>query len=275
MNTRIKRLSAINYFGSKSRHLDWILPWIPEHKVYLEPFCGSASIFFNKQPSPVECINDLNGRLINFFRVLRDNYQDLACLLDLTPYSREEFIAAGEISPDPIEDARRFFVRALLSFGGITHNTRRINSYRIDLQESRQGMACCVSKYLTKIEGLEGIVNRLKMAQIDNRNAFFLIPKYDVPDAFQYQDPPYQHRTRTGNNDYEWEITHGQHTELAELNNKLKCKVMISHTDDHFYDELYPKPKWTKVLGPVRMSNLGKGMRPREAIWMNYKLQNQ
>lgn len=82
MNTSTKRLSAFNYFGGKSRYLDWLLPLlhVPAHH-YVEPFCGSAVVFLNKIPHPIETINDLDGRLINFFRVLREQPDKLIALL--------------------------------------------------------------------------------------------------------------------------------------------------------------------------------------------------
>src|SRR5574339_214313 len=110
MNTKIRRVSALNYFGGKSRHLDWILPLIPPHKNYVEPFCGSAVVFLNKRPSPIETISDLDGRLINFFKVLREHPDKLIDLLSLTPYSRNEYQLSKHISEDPIEDARRYFI---------------------------------------------------------------------------------------------------------------------------------------------------------------------
>lgn len=270
MNTRIKRLSVINYFGGKSRYLDWLLPYIPEHKSYLEPFVGSASLFLNKKPALIETISDMDGRLINFFQTLRERHEELLPLLELTMYSRGEFQLAAESSEDPLEDARRFFVRAIQSFGGITHNTRRANSFRVDVQESRQGTAACVSKWLSKIEGLPDVVARFKMAQIDNRSAFYMIPKFDLPDVFIYQDPPYEHSGRTSNNDYKHEFSLDDHHRLAMMNNESHAKIMISHSESALYDSLYPPGRWTKILGPERRSNLGKGLIQREVIYLNY-----
>jgi DNA adenine methylase len=220
MNTHIKRKSAINYFGSKARLLDWLLPLEPMHRAYLECFCGGASFFLNKTPSLLETISDMDGRLINFMVVLRDRPEELIARLELTLYSRSEFQLAAETSPDPVEDARRFFVKALQSFGGITNNNRRINSFRVDVRESRRGVAATVSKWLSKIEGLPDIVDRLKMAQVDNRSAFYMIPKFNQDDSFIYQDPPYMHNTRTSTDDYKHEFGVDDHIQLAILNNQ-------------------------------------------------------
>ena len=270
MNTKIKRLTAINYFGGKSRHLDWILPHIPPHREYLEPFFGSGAIFLNKEPALIECVSDKEGRLINFFTVLRDRPGELINKLNLTLYARGEFQIAAETDPDPVEDARRFFIRAVQSFGGITHNIRRMNSYRIDVQESRHGKAACVSKFLTKIKNLSEVAERLRNTQIDNRDALYPIPKFNLSSTFIYLDPPYTHASRTSSNDYFHEMTTEDHRTLAALNCESKAMIMISHYDDLFYDNLYPAPQWMKILGPIRKSNISKSIINREALYINY-----
>lgn len=270
MNVAVKRKSAINYFGSKARLLDWLLPLEPYHREYLEAFCGGSSFFLNKTPVAIETISDMDGRLINFMIVLRDRFDELLPLLEMTLYSRSEFQLAAETSPDPVEDARRFFVKALMSFGGITNNNRRTNSFRVDVRESRRGIAACVSKWLTKIEGLAEVVERLKMAQIDNRSAFYTIPKFNLPTSFIYADPPYLHNTRTSTDDYKHEFEPVDHFKLQKLLNETKAKVMISHYDCPEYQEWYSGPKWLKIVGPKRKSNLGKAEVNQECVWINY-----
>ena len=101
MDTTKEKISTLNYFGGKSRLLDFILPLLDTpHKHYVEPFCGSASVFLNKRPSPIETISDLDARLINFFRVLREQPDELINRLDLTPYSRGEFQFCSDPCPD-------------------------------------------------------------------------------------------------------------------------------------------------------------------------------
>jgi DNA adenine methylase len=110
MNIKIKRLTMINYFGGKSRFLDWLLPLFPPtHKNYVEPFCGSAVVFLNKKPSAIETINDLDGRLLNFMRILRERPAELIHQLDLTLYSRAEFQYAQPIAEDALEDCAKIF----------------------------------------------------------------------------------------------------------------------------------------------------------------------
>ena len=95
-------------------HLDWLLPLLPECHHYCEAFAGSGAVLLNRDPSPVETFNDLDGEVVNFFRVLRQEKEQLVEAIGLTPFAREEFALACEISPDlsALERARRFYVRA-------------------------------------------------------------------------------------------------------------------------------------------------------------------
>lgn len=144
MNTKnFKRVNPFNYFGGKTRYLDFILPLIPHgtYTHYYEDFCGSASVFFNKKKDPIETINDIDGRLINFFKVLRTEPERLVEQLLLTPYSRSEFQQALGEDTDPVEQARRYFVRTMMAFGSAGSTKRRVNSFRIGFTESRNGRA--------------------------------------------------------------------------------------------------------------------------------------
>ena len=112
--------AVFRYPGSKWGLAEWIIQHFPvdyEHMVYLEPFAGSAAVFFNKKPGIVETINDLNGDVVNLFRVLRESPEQLMRKLQLTPYSREEYRLSAEPCEDPIEKARRFMVRTTQAIG--------------------------------------------------------------------------------------------------------------------------------------------------------------
>ena len=97
--------------GAKWRIADWIIQHFPEHDVYCEPFFGSGAVFFRKNPSGTETINDVDHNVVNLFRVVRDSADELAKAIELTPYSREEYRDCHEQKGDEIEQARRFLVR--------------------------------------------------------------------------------------------------------------------------------------------------------------------
>src|SRR5271170_5039212 len=96
---RGQKLIAFGWFGGKFSHLDWLLPLLPSCHHYCEPFAGSAAILLNRDPSPIETYNDLDGEVVNFFRVLREEKERLVEAIGLTPFAREEFALACEISP--------------------------------------------------------------------------------------------------------------------------------------------------------------------------------
>lgn len=109
--------AILKYPGGKWRIAEWIISHFPEHKVYLEPFFGSGAVFFKKEPCYIETINDINGDIVNLFRICREYPEELAKLVNLTPFSREEFENCYERSEDLIEQARRTLVRYHQSFG--------------------------------------------------------------------------------------------------------------------------------------------------------------
>lgn len=117
MNTKAPRKRALaRYLGGKNRIAPWIISFFPPHKIYVEPFGGSAAVLLNKQPAWMEVYNDLYDRIVNFFEVLRDpeKSERLASLLELTPYAQTAYARSFEIAEDPVEDALRF---AVLSMG--------------------------------------------------------------------------------------------------------------------------------------------------------------
>ena len=99
--------ALLKYPGGKWKISAWIINHFPEHKVYLEPFFGSGAVFFNKEPSYIETINDIDGNIVNLFRVCREHPKELASYINLTPFARDEFISCyQQESFDSIEMAR-------------------------------------------------------------------------------------------------------------------------------------------------------------------------
>ncbi len=111
---------VVRMYGAKWRLAPWIVKHFPPHHVYVEAFGGSAAVLLSKEPSPVEVYNDLDGEVVNFFRVLREQPEDLARAIAFTPYARSELDTAWEPTADPLEAARRFAVRSWMTIGGPT-----------------------------------------------------------------------------------------------------------------------------------------------------------
>lgn len=176
--------AILKYPGGKWRIADWIISFFPEHKVYCEPFFGSGACFFRKQSAYIETINDLNGDIVNLFRVCRDYPEDLAKAINLTPFARDEFIRCNIPSDNPIEQARRTLVRYHQSFG--TSNSSK-NSWR---NVQTYGGPRCATMWNNLPEIIVSCCERLKEAQIENINALTLIERYNDENTLIYCDPP-------------------------------------------------------------------------------------
>src|SRR5688572_10794860 len=116
--------AALRYFGSKWRLSDWIISYFVEHVAFIDVYGGSASITLHKPPSEIEVYNDIDGDVVNFFEIVRDHCEDFIRAIELTPYSRRELTKAYEPTSDPLEKARRFYIRSRQSRGGPTTQKR-------------------------------------------------------------------------------------------------------------------------------------------------------
>ncbi|MDE1827641.1 MAG: DNA adenine methylase [Candidatus Micrarchaeota archaeon] len=270
-----KKLIAFGWYGGKYSHLDWLLPYLPESYHFCEPFGGSAAILLNRKPSPIETYNDIDGEVVNFFKVLRTQKAELIEAIGLTPFSREEFLHACNLEKNlgDLERARRFYVRARQVRTGLAQKAT-LGRWANCKNTSRAGMSGSVSRWLGAVEALPEIADRLLRVQIENRNAIEIISLYDSPNTLFYCDPPYVHSTRGDKNAYGAEMTDKDHIELAEVLNKVEGRVAISNYDCEIMNKLYPEPKWTKIVGPLKTIHSTKDTR-REFLWINYKLPKQ
>lgn len=267
-----KKLIAFGWYGGKFSHLKWLLPLLPECHHFCEPFAGSAAVLLNRQPSPIETYNDLDGEVVNFFKVLRDSKEELIEAIGLTPFSREEFSIACEVDPNVthLERARRFFVRARQVRTGLAQSAS-LGRWANCKNTSRAGMSGVVSRWLGSVEALPEIAARLLRVQIENRPATQVIRLYDAPTSLFYCDPPYIHDTRGDTNAYSNEMTDGDHIALAKVLNSIEGKAAISNYDCELMTVLYPAPQWTKLLSLERTIHSTKDKR-QECIWINYDI---
>ncbi|NJO02033.1 MAG: DNA adenine methylase [Bacteroidia bacterium] len=269
-----KKLIAFGWYGGKFSHLDWLLPLLPNHcQHYCEPFAGSAAVLLNRRPAPVETYNDLDSEVANFFRMLRDKKEELIEKIALTPFSREEFAIACILDPEvsDLERARRFYVRARQVRTGLAQ-TASLGRWANCKNTSRAGMSGVVSRWLGGVDKLDAIVERLLRVQIENRPATEVIELYDSPQTLFYCDPPYIHHTRGDKSAYAHEMEDAAHIALSAVLNKISGKVAISNYDCDLMNELYPAPKWKKIVSPAKIIHSTKDMR-EEVLWVNYELE--
>lgn len=252
--------SLLKYPGGKWRIANWIIAHFPEHKVYLEPFFGSGACFFNKVPSYIETINDLDGDIVNLFTVCREQPEELARVINLTPFARDEFQNCYKRSDNPIEQARRTLVRYHQSFG--TSNSSK-NSWR---NVQTYGGPRCATMWNDLPEIIVEVCERLKAAQIENTNALTLIERYNDKNTLIYCDPPYLRNIRK-KNIYAVEMDDKKHIELLSALKQSKSKIILSGYDNELYNsELegwYTDEKETTAQ---------MGLPRTEKIWFNFNL---
>ncbi|HET9179870.1 MAG TPA: DNA adenine methylase [Terriglobia bacterium] len=266
---RKRKLIAFGWYGGKFSHLDWLLPLLPKCHHYCEPFAGSAAVLLNREPCPVETYNDIDGEVVNFFKVLRSQPEELVRTIGLTPFSREEFYLAVSKNGQPVSDlerARLFFIRARQTRTGLAQ-TASLGRWANCKNTSRAGMSGVVSRWLGSVEMLPEIALRLLRVQIENRPALEVIKLYDSPGTLFYCDPPYVHSTRGDSKAYGFEMGDAEHHTLARALKQCKGKVAISGYRCGLMDEIFGD--WRRLDAPPKRCHSVKKTR-REALWMNY-----
>jgi len=265
--------SPIAWYGGKAYYAEWLIERFPDHRVYVEPFGGAANVLLRKPKSEVEVYNDVDDRVVNLFRVVRDpeQFERLRMLLDLTPYARGEFADLLELPPtdDPVEKARRFFAICRQARGGMGMSKLSKNCWAYS-RRTRRDMAEPVSKYLSAIDGLEDVAARLRTVMIESRPAIELIPRYDGEDSFFYLDPPYMPETRHGNKaaTYAHEMTVDDHAALLDALLQIQGKAMLSGYAAPLYDEKLKAWRREELKTKAHMANSGEER--TEVIWFNY-----
>lgn len=253
----------LNYPGSKWTLAETICDIMPEHTTYLEPFFGSGAVFFTKEKSKIETINDLNSRVINFFTVCRDKPAELIEKVKLTPVSREEHRLSLEVSADSVEDARRFLILSWQSIGGA-------QKYRTGWRTNIDTLGTKIIREWSNLPDLIlEVAMRLKEAQIENQDAIQLLKRYNRKDVFAYVDPPYLLSTRKGMY-YQTELEDDRQPELLEILKNFEGKVMLSGYENDLYN--YQLSDWWKLHFK---SNAEAGEQRLETIWCNYEPSGQ
>lgn len=224
---------ALRYFGGKWAIAPWIVERLPAHKVYVEPFCGAASVLLRKEASYAEVLNDRSGDVVGFFRVLREQTGALVAALECTPNASDEYAACAEASDEPVERARRFFVRSWQGFNGAGGGSGARGFRRCAYQDMG-------GQFAGAVDNLRAVASRLRSVTIENLDWSVVLAKYDRPATLFYVDPPYLHRTRAesrrdkGYGDHELDTA--RHMELLDALNRTRGSVALSGYADPLYD---------------------------------------
>jgi len=211
----------LSYVGGKNRFVTKILPLLPKHVTYVEPFAGGAQIFYQKPPSKVEVLNDLDGELVNFYRVCQSHHDELLRYMRFLVVSREWYARLQGTPSESLTDiqrAARYFYLQKSSFGGRVAN----QSYAIHVVQPPN-----FSK--ARLAGvIEATHTRLSRTQIESLPYDKAIEKYDRPTTFYYIDPPYYGVRGL----YRFDFEHRDFENLADVLRTIKGKFLLS-TNDH------------------------------------------
>lgn len=224
--------------------------------IYLEPFCGGASVFFRKEPARVEILNDLEDDIPNFFKVLRDRTDELSRALMLTPFSRYELRMAHLPCEDELERARRFYVRCWQKFTGGSQGHE--GAWRYGKAHDRSPLDNWMQH-----EGIAKIADRLRKVYIESDTALNAIKRHDSPQSLIFCDPPYVSQTCT-EDAYANGMTDADHIALAECLHQIEGMALISGYDSPLYRDLYAD--WKMVTTQAYTS---KTVPRTECLWIS------
>lgn len=260
---------VLRWHGGKWRLAPWIVSFMPSHRCYTEVFGGGASVLMQKPRCHTEIYNDLDGELVNLFRVLRDQGDELKRAVFFTPFSRSEFELSHFPTPDPVEAARRILVRSFLGFGSNPSKPKKDggpqrSGFRSNCQQRTTSSAVDWANWPLKMEAL---VQRIRGVVIENKPAMEVLARNDGPKAVHYVDPPYLASVRDKYADYRFEMTDADHVELARFLRTLKGTVLLSGYRSDLYDELFHD--WPRF----EMATFANGARARtESLWVSGRL---
>lgn len=258
---------ALRYHGGKFRLAQWVMQFFPPHEIYTEAFGGAAGVLLQKERSHGEVYNDLDGDVVNFFRVLRDpdTRLELARQCQLTPYAREEFELAWKASATPMERARRLCIRAYMGFGS-AGATKGSTGFRTDL---KRRFTTAQQDWAAYPEAIAVAGARFAGVLIENRPAIEVLAQHDGPSTLHFVDPPYVHATRVMRKGgaYRHEMTDAQHLELLGVLQGLSGMVVLSGHDHPLYQKALAG--WISNRTQHRVSTgRGTGLRT-EIAWIN------
>lgn len=240
--------TPISYYGGKQTMLRHILPLIPPHTLYCEPFFGGGAVFFAKAPSEVEVINDVNGELINFYKVVRSNFSELQKEIQSTLHSREIYKRTEVIYqfPDMFSEVKRawaFWVQTNQGFANM------IGSWGFGKTNSKEkGIASKRDAFV------KAYADRLKTVQIEHNDALTVMERCNDKDSFVYCDPPY-----IGSHMGHYEgYTEAQYESLLHQLAKWKGKFLLSSYPSKILTRFIKTHKWKvkKIVKTVAVTKL-------------------
>jgi DNA adenine methylase len=269
MNDTVQPPAVLRYPGSKSRLAPRINDLLPHRPVYLEPYAGSLAVLAARSPSPVEVVNDLDGRIVRLWQSIRDYPDELARAIECTPYARMEYDQAGAETGVPttrseqIEESRRLLVR-LWQGHGFKLVGAQASGWRRSLKPGRSHP----SEWAAIPERIQLAAERLRRVYLECRDASQLLREFRRPGVAVYADPPYHPDTIADPRFYRVGMTASQHEELLDVLLAHPGPVVLSGYPCRLYDQVLTT--WRRYEIPSRAD----GRHPRtEVLWCNREAQ--
>lgn len=262
--------TPITYYGGKLNMLKEILPRIPEHKIYTEAFFGGGAVFFAKEKVASEIINDINGMVVNFFRVFVAKFDELKLHIESTLFARDAYTIAWVVyrMPQHFDEVFRawaFYIATNMGFAC------SIGSWGYDKYGKR-----CKAFRNKKLRFDRSIAERLKTTEIENRSADFVITSRDSIDTFHYIDPPYVTEGKVNQGHYSG-YSEYDYKKLLDTLSTIKGKFLLSSYPSKLLDKYIKQNGWYSVrfekpLSASKTKMSKKRKRKVEVLTANYPI---
>lgn len=260
---RIYLRPPVSYYGGKQTMLKDILPLIPPHSKYCEPFLGGGAVFWAKQPSPVEVINDLDSFVSNFYRVMKADLPVLRAMVDATVFGRECHDEAATIRQrpayfTPVQRAWAFFVLANMGMFSSLDTpcvTPSADSKRSQAFYRKAGLL-----------DDDAYGERFKNVFVEQRDALYVIQKNDSADTFFFVDPPYFQANMGHYAGY----TRDDFGRLLDVLAGVKGRFILTTYPSELLDEYVSRLGWRSIELDLQLAAGAKGKRKTEVITRNF-----
>lgn len=242
-------IGPLSYIGGKNRLAKLIISQIPSHKTYVEPFAGGAQVFFHKEPSRVEILNDLSDEIVNFFRICQSHAPELIRYVQYMVAARNWFDLLQKTDPGTLTDiqrAARFFFLQKVDYGGLVAH----RNFALQVVQSTHWNPERIPKLI------ENTARRLQNTQIESLPYEHIIRKCDRPSTFFYLDPPYY-----GKKLYQFNFEEQDFRRLAGVLAGLKGKFILSLND---------LPEIRNIFGDFRIQSIQLAYSAQQKIGKRY-----
>lgn len=268
--------SLFKIFGGKHYLKDWIISHFPpnyEDMHFVDLFCGSGTITFNKNPARrpyVDIMNDLDKGIFHLLESLKYKYFDFYSAIYPIQYEEKTFLLAQKdyqwTNDQKINLGLNRFILSRMSRAGMCKHFSKSDRLRGGRPEG-------VNSWENAKKSLRKFSDKLTDIAIFCAKAYdFLQDVQFNEDVFAYMDPPYLHSTRKATSVYKYEMSEADHVSLAIVANRATCKILISGYDSDLYNKMYSYPKWTKITRQIvnHSSQADKKPVKTECLWRNY-----